>query len=141
MPDRGRKVQVAEDHQDRNRAQAERQLVADHLRSGTNATEKRVFGIRGPARDDNSVNADRGDREDIEDADVDVGDDHLLAEKAAAKWNDGQGADRRNHRETRSNPEVELVHVSGNEVLLEQELHGVCDGLAEATQPQMEIVL
>ena len=43
--------------------------------------------------------------------------------------------DCRNHRETRRDPEVELVYVSRDEVFLEQELDGVCHWLTESAEP------
>ena len=89
-----------------------RELVADHLRGAADAAEERILRIRRPAGEHDAVNADAGDREDEEQADVHIGDDHLARRRARCRTGSTAsvtiaGIIARHGRE----PEVELVHV------------------------------
>ena len=70
-----------QDHADQR--QRDRDLVADQLRRRAKAGEQRILAVRGVAREDDPVHADRRHRDDVEQADVDVGDiqRHLPAEQ------------------------------------------------------------
>jgi hypothetical protein len=54
--------------------EADRDFVGHHLRGRTQRAEERVLRVRRPAAHDDAVHAERGDGEDVEDADIDVGD-------------------------------------------------------------------
>ena len=73
VDDVAERQRVADEQHARER-QAVRQLVADHLRRRAQAAEQRVLAVRAPAGEHDAVHAHRGDREDDEDRDVDVGD-------------------------------------------------------------------
>ena len=62
----------AEQHGDDD--EADRDFVGDHLRCGAERGEEGVFGVRGPAGHDHAVDLQGRDGEDVEDADIDVGD-------------------------------------------------------------------
>src|SRR5271170_6828635 len=57
-----------------NERKAEGELVADHLRGGTQCAEKRIFVVGGPAGEGDSVDADGGNAEQDEQADVEIRD-------------------------------------------------------------------
>ncbi len=59
---------------DADQRKAEGELVADHLGGGTEAAEEGELVVRGPAGEGDAVDADGGDTEDDEEADVEVGD-------------------------------------------------------------------
>ena len=65
----------AGDHDDADERHRDRDLVADQLRRRAQAGEQRELAVRRVAREDDAVDADRRDRHDVEQADVDVGDD------------------------------------------------------------------
>ena len=52
---------------------AHRDLVGDHLRARAQAAEQRVLVVRRPAGEHDAVDAERGDREDEQEADRQVG--------------------------------------------------------------------
>ncbi len=64
----------ADAEQNRDEHEADRNFVGHHLRRGTQRREKRIFRIRRPAAHDDAIDGERRDRENIENADVDVGD-------------------------------------------------------------------
>ena len=57
----------------RREGQAHRDLVGDHLRAGAQPAEQRVGRAGGPAGQHDAVDADRGDRQDEEHRDRQVG--------------------------------------------------------------------
>ena len=59
---------------DADQREAERELVADHLRGGAEGAEQGELVVRRPAGERDAVDADGGDAEDDEQADVEVGD-------------------------------------------------------------------
>ena len=67
-------VQAADAEQHRDHDEAHRDFVAHHLRRAAHRAQKGIFRIGCPAGDDDAVDAKRADREQIENADVDVGD-------------------------------------------------------------------
>ena len=69
-----RQVQRPGAHEHGDDDEADRDLVGDHLGRRAQRAEERVFRVRGPAAHDDAVDAERRDREDVEDADIDVGD-------------------------------------------------------------------
>ena len=56
-------VQIADDHKNRNDRHTHRNFVGNHLRAGSNAAEKRKFGIRRVTGEHDSINAERHDTE------------------------------------------------------------------------------
>ncbi len=67
-------VQRTRQEKDPDDRQRHRDLVADHLRRGADAPEQRPLRVRGPARQRDAIDADRGDREHVEHAHVRVRD-------------------------------------------------------------------
>ena len=67
-------VQRAHAEQHRDDHEADRDFVGHHLRGRAQRAEEGVFRVRRPAGHDDAVDAERGDGEDVEDADIDVGD-------------------------------------------------------------------
>ncbi len=76
----------AEQHGDDH--EADRDFVGDHLRRRAQRRQERIFRVRRPAGHDDAVDAERGDRKKVEDADVDVADD-----PAVVDGNDRPGRD------------------------------------------------
>ena len=69
-----RQVQRAGAQQHGDDHEADRDLVGHHLRGRAQRAQERVFRVRRPAAHDDAVDAERRDREDVEDADIEVGD-------------------------------------------------------------------
>ncbi len=67
-------VQRADAEQHGDDDEADRDFVGHHLRRRAQRAEERVFRVRRPAAHDDAVDVERGDGEDVEDADIDVGD-------------------------------------------------------------------
>ena len=61
--------------QHRDQHEADRNFVGHHLRRRAQHAQEGIFRVRRPAGDDDAVNAERGNGEEVEDADIDVGDD------------------------------------------------------------------
>ena len=59
---------------DSNHREAERKLIADHLRGRAQRAEKRIFIVRRPTGERDAVDADGGDAENHQQADIQVGD-------------------------------------------------------------------
>ena len=104
------------------------------MRTGADASEEGIFRVRCPASEDDTVNAERGDGEHVEHTDVDVGNDHWHSEQSGAEGQHREHKDRRDHRELRCDVKVEFVDAIRDEILLEQELERVSDGLTESEQ-------
>ena len=120
--------QRSREQQHADRGEAHRQLVRDHLRSGAEAPEQRILVVRGPARERDRVDAQARHGEEQEQPDVDVGDEKVGPDR------DHRERDQRRH-DGQHRREVEDDHVrSGrDELLLEEQLRDVGDGLQ---QPQ-----
>ena len=71
--------------------EADRDLVGHHLRRRAQRAEEGVFRVRRPAGHDDAVDAERADREQIEDADIDVGDHHAVVERDHRPGDQRQG--------------------------------------------------
>ena len=82
---------------DADQREAESQLVADHLRAGAQRAQQGILVVRRPAGERNAVDADRGDTEDHQQADVEVGD--LEQIDAVDSWMSGA---ERHHRDRES---------------------------------------
>ncbi len=76
--DDGRQVERTDQQQHGDDHEADGDFVGDHLRRRAQRAEERILRVRRPAAHDDAVDAERRDREDVEDADVEVGD-HPLA--------------------------------------------------------------
>ncbi len=125
---------------------AERNFIADHLGRGAQRAQQRVLAVGGPARQGDSVDAQRGDAENDENADVDIaglsggvhhaGDLHRGAD--AEQVNDGtdghQGnrSERHDERQPRREKIDVLLHVGRRQVFLQQELDAVGKGLQQS---------
>ena len=71
-------IQMAHDQQHRNHRHAHRNFIRNHLRAGTDAAEKRVFGIGRIARQHDAVNPHRNNAESVQNADIQIRDHHFL---------------------------------------------------------------
>ena len=123
-------------HDDADQREAEGELVADDLGGGAERAEERVLVVRAPAGERDAVDADGGDAEDDEQADVEVGD--LEEVDAAVQWScapKGTTA-----METSAQPsammgasdEERALDGEGHHVFLEEELDAVGERLEEA---------
>ena len=127
------------DEHDHHDGHAERRLVGDHLRRGAHRAEQRVLRARGPAGQHHAVDRDARHGEHEQDADRRVG--HLELEGVAADGDDaadrhdGEDQHGRDHREVRRQLEDERVGPVGEQVLLEEELGAVGQGLEQAPGP------
>ena len=126
--------------------EAEADFIADHLGRGAQRAEQGVLAVGRPAGQRDSVDAQRGEAENDENADVDIagvpggvhhaGDLHRGAD--AEQVNDGtdghQGdrSERHDERQPRREKIDVLLHVGGREVFLEQELDAVGQGLQQS---------
>src|SRR5436309_11884531 len=113
-----------------------RQLVGDHLRRGSEPSQERVLAVRGPAAEDDSVDAHRGRSQHPENRDVHVGDmqRHVAAEHRdlVPERHDAQRHKRGDDGKRGREEEDDRVRLGGDEVLLEEELDTVRDGLQES---------
>ena len=107
--------------------EADRDLVGHHLRGRAQRAEERIFRVRRPAAHDDAVDAERGDREDVEDADIDVGD-----HPAGADRDHRPGGEREHAGDQRREQEHALVGARRDHRLLEHELQQVGEGLQQA---------
>src|SRR5205823_6844008 len=124
-----------EDHAEN--AQAHRQLVGDELRAGTQAAEKAVFAVAGPAAEDHAVDGDARQSEDINNAYIDVRRDDQLDRLVTPqradmnRWNEtaegNHSVDRErrgDNRERRENEEP-AIDMRGRVFFLEDEFQPV----------------
>src|SRR5205085_3876548 len=81
-----------------------------------------------------SVDAKRGNGEDVENADVDIGNYHRHPEEGTAKGNYRDGCDCRHHRQTRRKPVIEPVYVSGSVVFFQEKLHRISNWLKQSSR-------
>ncbi len=124
---------------DADKRKAECELVADHLRGGAKAAKESELVVRRPAGERDAVDADRGDAEDDEQADVDVGNvEHLDAYSVdrdslhASEGNDGDGDQRARQGDDGGEDEERTLGGEGHEVFLEEELDAVGERLHQA---------
>ena len=119
-PDDVGKVERARGDQHAEDDEADRDLVAHHLRRGAQGAEEGVARVRRPAGHDHAVDAERADREQVEDADVDVRQHHAGAER------DHRPADQRQDEgHHRRQQEHDLVGAGRDHRLLEEQLEAV----------------
>ena len=124
--DDARQVQRAGAHEHRDDDEADRDLVGDHLGRRAQRAEERVFRVRRPAAHDDAVDAERRDREDVEDAHIDVGDGPSGIER------DDRPCGKRQHAEQqRGQQEHALVGRRRDHRLLQDELQEVREGLQQ----------
>ena len=113
-------------------------LVADQLGGSAKARQQRPLAVRGVAGQDDPVHTHRGDRHDIEQADVDVGDEqrHVVPEEphVLPEGNDGVDDQGRYHRQDRREGEHPLIGSRRRDVLLQHQLHRVGDRLQRAVR-------
>ena len=131
---RGRHRAGVEEHRDEG--QAHRDLVGDHLRRGAQGAQQRVGGARGPSGEHDAVDADRGDRQDVEHRDREVGQlqrgDHAEDRDLGTERDDRQGQERGHDGDDRGDEEHGLVGGRGHDVLLEGQLDAVHQALEHA---------
>ena len=110
--------------------EADRDFVGHHLRRRAQRREERIFRVRRPARHDDAVDHQRGDREDVEDADIDVGD-----HPAGIDRDHRPGGERQHAGDQRRQQEHALVGAGRDDRLLEHELEQVGEGLQQPPGP------
>ena len=120
-------VQRAGEQQHRDHHKADRDFVGHHLGRGAQRRQEGVFRVGGPARHDDAVDAERRHREEIENADIDVGDDPAVVERDHRPGGEGQ-----RHADQRRQQEDHLVGAGRDDHFLEQEFERVGDGLQQA---------
>jgi hypothetical protein len=122
-----REIERADAEQHGDDHEADRDLVGDHLRRRAQRAEERVLRVRSPTAHDDAVHAERGDREDVEDADIDVGD------RPAFRDRDHRPGRQREHAgDQRRQQEHALVGARRDDRLLEDELQQVGEALQQA---------
>ena len=89
-------IQSPDDQKHRNDRHAHRNFIRNHLRARTDAAEERIFRIRRVTRQHDAINAQRNNAERVENADVQIRNDHFLIADLRAE---------RNHRDRRASPE------------------------------------
>src|SRR5204863_7615780 len=89
--------------------------------------EEGILGVARPAGHDDAVDAERGDGEEIEDADIDVGEHHALVE-----GNHRPGDKAQYEGQHRRHDEDHAVGAARDDGLLVQQLHAVGDRLEES---------
>ena len=107
--------------------EADRDFVAHHLRRRAQAAEERILRVRRPAAHDDAVDAERGDREQVEHADIEVGDHPARRDRDHRPADEGQ-----RERQERRQQEHRLVGAGRDDDFLEHELEEVREGLQQA---------
>ena len=125
--DHGRQIQRARAQQHGDDDEADRDFVTHHLRRRAQRRQERIFRVRRPAGHDDAVDRQRRDREDVEHADIDVGD-----HPAEIHRDHGPGRERQHAAHQRRQQEHALVGAGGNDRLLQHELQKVGEGLEQA---------
>ena len=103
--------------------------IMSSLRAGAQRTHDGVFGVGGPAGDDDAVHPDRGQRQNIEQAGIDIGQHH-----AAIERNHRPRRQRRRNRQHRRQQEQELVGLRRDDDFLEHQLDRIRNRLQPATR-------
>jgi hypothetical protein len=107
-------------------AKAHRDFVGNHLRRGAHGAEERILRVRGPAGDDDAVDADRTDRQQIEHPGIDVG-----QHPARREGNHGPGGQCRCDGHHRAEDKELLVGGRREQDFLEKQLEAVGNRLQE----------
>ena len=123
----GREIERAGAQQHRDDDEADRDFVGHHLRRGAKRCQERIFRVRRPAGHDDAVDRQRRDREDVEHADIDVGD-----HPAEIHRDHGPGGQRQHAGHQRRQQEHALVGAGRNDRLLQHEFEQVREGLQQA---------
>ena len=127
-------VERADAQQHGDDHEADRDLVGHHLRGRPERAEEGILRVGGPAAHDHAVDAERGDGEQVENADIEVGD-HPAA-PAVLVHRDHRPCRQRQHRgNDRRQQEHALVGAGRDQRLLEHELEQVGERLQQAERP------
>src|SRR5205807_1814668 len=113
-----------EKHGDQDKA--DRDLVGDHLCGRAQRAEKRVTGIRGPAGQNDPIDAERADGKDVQDSNVDIGDDDPRVER-----DDGPGDKAQRESDEWCNDEYHSVRGTRDHRLLDEQFEPVGKGLKQ----------
>src|SRR5690349_2300605 len=121
-------VEAAGHQEDADNGHRQRQLVADHLRGTSQASEQRILAVRRPSGQRYTVDAERGDGEERKDANVQVeGGDAKIdvvteeMDRLRAERNDSDGGERQCEREQRSQEIDKSIHARGGRIFFEKE--------------------
>ena len=107
--------------------EAHRDLVGHHLRRRAQRTQEGITRVGGPAGHDDAIDTERGDREQVQDADIDIGEREPGADRDHRPRNEAE--DEGQHRRSE---EHDLVGAGRQDGFLEEQLDGVGEGLQEA---------
>ena len=122
-------AQRARRHDEAHQRHRHGDFVADELRRRPQAREQRELAVRRPSAEDDAVHADRRDRDDVEQPDVDVGDVQrdIATEKmnGRAERDHGKRNERGHHHDNRCSREHPLVGARRRDVFLEDQLDRV----------------
>ncbi|MNV24444.1 hypothetical protein D3C71_1155080 [compost metagenome] len=122
-------VQAAGGDHHANQREAHRDFVADHLCGRTHRTEERVLGVGRPTGQDHAVHTQRGHRQQVQQADVGVGQHQLVI-----KRNHRPRRERRCQHDQRRDDVHRLVCAGRSNDFLEQQLGDVRECLQQTTQ-------
>ena len=122
-------VEAAAGHQYTDQCKAHRDFVGDNLRGRTQCTHHRVLGVRGPAGDDHAVDADRGQRQYVQQAGVEVRQHHAAVERYYSP-----GRQRRADRQDRREQEQEAARIGWQHDFLEHQFDRIRNRLQPATR-------
>ena len=111
---------------DREQGDGKRHLVGDELGAGAEGAEEPPLVALGEPAEHHAVGAERAHRHDVEEPDVEVGDQPAGRHRDRHHQEEGAHEDDR-----RGQPEDQPVHATGREVLLAEELERVEDGLED----------
>ena len=74
-------VHAARYHHNAHQRGTHGNLVGNALRGSTHCAQERIFGVGSPARDDHAVNRQRGNHQDVQKADIDIGQHPFFVER------------------------------------------------------------
>ena len=123
-------VQAAGGDQDPDQGKTHGNLVGDDLGAGAQGAKQGVLGVGSPARDDDTVDAQGGQGQDVEETGVDVRQDQTLVE-----GKDRPGGQGRGQGQQGGDDEEGLIRPSGQDDLLEHQLERISDRLEQPTGP------
>ncbi len=115
--DHAREIERSRAQKDRDDDEADGDLITHHLRRRAKRREERIFRVRRPTGHDDAVDRKRRDGENIEHADIDVGD-----HPSEIHRNHGPGREREHARHQRRQQEDALVGAIRNDGLFQDEL-------------------
>ncbi len=129
-------IQITNNQQHRNDRHAHRNFIRNHLRARTDAAEHRILRVRRVTRQHDAVNAHRDDAKRVENADVQICDDHFLRPDVRAERNHRDRQHRRNHGHRRREEEINFLHARRRKIFLEHELQAVRERLENSKTGQ-----